>query len=87
MIDPTPQDAAALLVGIFLDEGVVPKRGLKQHITENDLNFMITTCCARIMEQSIMLLAGYDREAALAGLNMLIGDVRENIKTRQYDDD
>ena len=86
-METTPQDAAALLVGIFLDEGVEPKRGLKQHATEQDLNFMITTCCARIMEQTLMHMAGYDKVAALSGLNTLLSDISENINTRKYKDD
>lgn len=84
MKTPTAPEAAALLTGIFMDDGVVPKRGAKKYIGEAETQSMLVMCCATVIEHIVMDLSEYDRTKALKGFRALCEDIENNLRHREY---
>jgi hypothetical protein len=72
--DTDPNDARRMLVALLRNKNDGPVHGIAK-LSARDVLFLITTCAATVMLESIAAQAHYQRDEALAGLDAMHTDM------------
>lgn len=75
------QDARRTLVALLHHDDDGPVVGVET-LTVAEALFLISTCCAKMIEMVVCECAGNNTKRALEGLDALVDGMREHIKER-----